>query len=54
MPKFDDQENKKLNKSIKNLVNEMTKDLRECELLIKEIINDNSEIYIDLNNEQIK
>ena len=54
MPKFDDQENKKLNKSIKNLVNEMTKDLRECELLIKEIINDNSEIYLDLNNEQIK
>ena len=54
MPKFDDQENKKLNKSIKNLVNEMTKDLKECEILIKEIINDNNEIDIDLNNIQIK
>ena len=54
MPKFDDQENKTLNKSIKNLVNEMTKDLKECEILIKEIINDNNEIDIDLNNIQIK
>jgi syntaxin 16 len=55
MPKFDDQENKKLNKNIKSLVNEMTKDLKNCEVLIKEIINDtNNNIDLDLNNLQIK
>ena len=54
MPKFDDQENKKLNKAIKSLVNEMTKDLKKCEILIKEIINDTNDIDFDLNNEQIK
>lgn len=54
MPKFDDQENKKLNKSIKSLVNEMTKDLKKCEIIIKEIINDTNDIDFDLNNEQIK
>ena len=40
MPKFDDQENKKLNRSIKNLGVEMSKDLKDCEIIIKEIIND--------------
>ncbi len=54
MPKFDDQENKKLNKAIKSLVKEMTKDLKKCEILIKEIINDTNDIDFDLNNEQIK
>jgi len=54
MPKFDDQENKKLNKSIKSLVNEMTKDLKKCEIIIKEIINDTNDTDFDLNNEQIK
>ena len=55
MPKFDDQENKKLNKNIKTLVNEMTKDLKNCEVLIKEIINDNNNnMDLDLNNIQIK
>ena len=53
MPKFDDKENKKLNKIIKVLANEMTKDLKNCEIILKEIINDN--IYEnDINNEQIK
>ncbi len=53
MPKFDDQENKKLNKNIKALVNEMTKDLKDCEIIIKEIINDNYDEN-NINNEQIK
>ena len=53
MPKFDDKENKKLNKIIKVLANEMTNDLKNCEIILKEIINDN--IYKnDINNEQIK
>ena len=53
MPKFDDKENKKLNKIIKVLANEMAKDLKDCEIILKEIINDN--IYEnDINNEQIK
>ena len=55
MPKFDDKENKRLNKNIKSLVNEMTKDLKNCEILIKEIINENyNDIDLDLNNLQIK
>ena len=38
-----------------NLFNKsLYKDLKECEILIKEIINDNNEIDIDLNNIQIK
>lgn len=53
MPKFDDKENKKLNKTIKILANEMTKDIKDCEIILKEIINDNNE-EIDINNEQIK
>ena len=55
MPKFDDQENKKLNRSIKNLGVEMSKDLKDCEIIIKEIINDtNNDSSLDINNEQIK
>ena len=55
MPKFDDQENKKLNRSIKNLGVEMSKDLKDCEIIIKEIINDtNKDSSLDINNEQIK
>ena len=55
MPKFDDQENKKLNRSIKNLGVEMSKDLKDCEIIIKEIINDtNNDTSLDINNEQIK
>jgi len=53
MPKFDDKENKKLNNIIKILVNEMTKDLKNCEIILKEIINDNIDEN-DINNEQIK
>jgi syntaxin 16 len=53
MPKFDDQENKKLNKSIKLIVNQMSKDLKNCEVLIKEIINDTNN-DLDFNNLQIK
>ena len=53
MPKFDDKENKKLNKIIKVLANEMTKDLKNCEIILKEIINNNND-DIDISNEQIK
>ena len=49
MPKFDDEENKKLNKGITNLVKEMTNDLQECENIIKEI-----NIDTEINNNQIK
>ena len=51
IPKFDDQENKKLNKSIKELSSDMTLDLKECQQIIKEIINDeNDEDYDNINN----
>ena len=40
IPKFDDQENKKLNKSIKDLSTDMTQDLKECQQILKEIINE--------------
>ena len=53
MPKFDEQENIQLNKSIKQLVNEIIKDLKECEVIIKEIINDDYNEK-DLNNKKIK
>jgi len=54
MPKFDDKENKKLSKSIKGLAQEMSEDLKNCEILIKEIINDNQEDNISISNLQIK
>ena len=40
IPKFDDEENKKLNKSIKELSSEMTLELKDCQKILKEIIND--------------
>ena len=43
IPKFDDQENKKLNKSIKELSSYMTHDLKEVQEILKEIINDRSD-----------
>ena len=43
IPKFDDQENKKLNKSIKELSSDMTHDLKEVQEILKEIINDRSD-----------
>ena len=43
IPKFDDQENKKLNKSIKELSTEMTQELVECQKLLKEIIKDKTD-----------
>ena len=46
IPKFDDQENKKLNKSIKEISTEMTQELKQCQNILKEIINDKE----DLNN----
>ena len=49
MPKFDDDENIKLNKGITNLVKEMTNDLQNCENIIKEINSDS-----EINNNQIK
>ena len=58
IPKFDDQENKKLNKIIKEISTEMTKELKESQDILKEIINDKNEedeinLY-EINNKQIK
>ena len=49
IPKFDDQENKKLNKSIKEISTEMTQELKQCQNILKEIINDKEDLN-DLNN----
>ena len=55
IPKFDDEENKKLNKSIKELSSEMTLELKDCQKILKEIINDKTdEDDININNKQIK
>ena len=53
MPNFDEKENKKLNKNIKELVNEIIKDIKDCEIMIKEIINDNYNEK-DLKDKKIK
>ena len=58
IPKFDDEENKKLNKSIKELSSEMTLELKDCQIILKEIINDKTDeddinLY-NINNKQIK
>ena len=53
MPNFDEKENKKLNKNIKELVNEIIKDIKDCEIIIKEIINDNYNEK-DLKDKKIK
>ena len=60
--KFDDQENKKFNKGIKELSKEMTQELKDCQKILKEIINDKNDEdeFNDLNqlnslsNKQIK
>ena len=49
IPKFDDQENKKLNKSIKEISTEMTQELKQCQNILKEIINDKEDLN-DINN----
>ena len=49
IPKFDDQENKKLNKSIKEISTEMTQELKQCQNILKEIINDKEDLK-DINN----
>ena len=49
IPKFDDKENKKLNKSIKEISTEMTQELRQCQNILKEIINDKDDLS-DINN----
>ena len=61
IPKFDDQENKKLNKSIKEISTEMTQELKQCQNILKEIINDKEDLndiinFSELNatNVQIK
>ena len=50
IPKFDDKENKKLNKIIKEIGTEMTLDLKECQKILKEIINDKKDEENALNN----
>lgn len=37
MPKFDDDENKRLDKSIKLIAREMTEKVKECEQLVKQL-----------------
>ena len=56
IPKFDDQENKKLNKSIKELSAEMYQQLKDCQKILKEIISDKTdeEDNINISNKQIK
>ena len=56
IPKFDDQENKKLNKSIKELSAEMYQQLKDCQKILKEIISDKTdeEDNINICNKQIK
>jgi syntaxin 16 len=56
IPKFDDQENKKLNKSIKELSAEMYQQLKDCQKILKEIITDKTdeEDNINISNKQIK
>ena len=49
IPKFDDQENKKLNKSIKEISTEMTQELKQCQNILKEIIKDKEDLN-DINN----
>jgi len=49
IPKFDDQENKKLNKSIKEISTEMTQELKQCQNILKEIIDD-KDVLNDINN----
>ena len=49
IPKFDDQENKKLNKSIKEISTEMTQELKQCQNILKEIIYDKEDLN-DINN----
>ena len=49
IPKFDDQENKKLNESIKEISTEMTQELKQCQNILKEIINDKEDLN-DINN----
>ena len=54
IPKFDDQENKKLNKSIKELSAEMYQQLKDCQKILKEIISDKTDEEDNINNKQIK
>ena len=58
IPKFDDQENKKLNKSIKEISTEMTQELKQCQNILKEVINDKEDInnlsQLNANHAQIK
>jgi len=58
IPKFDDEENKKLNKSIKELSAEMTLELKDCQKILKEIISDKTDeddtLLNNLNSKQIK
>ena len=49
IPKFDDQENKKLNKNIKEILTEMTQELKQCQNILKEIIDDKDDLN-DVNN----
>ena len=53
IPKFDDQENKKLNKSIKEISTEMTQELKQCQNILKEVINDKEDINVINNLSQL-
>ena len=53
IPKFDDKENKKLKKSIKEISTEMTQELKQCQNILKEVINDKEDINVINNLSQL-
>ncbi len=47
VPKFDDEENKKIDKQIHSIVHEMTTNLKKCEDNMKELIAERTENAIE-------
>ena len=47
VPKFDDEENKKIDKQIHSIVHEMTTNLKKCEDNMKELISEPTENAIE-------
>lgn len=42
MPKFDDDENKRIDHVIRTIVREMTQKLKECDVLLKQLLLENT------------
>ena len=47
VPKFDDEENKKIDKQIHSIVHEMTTNLKKCEDNMKELISERTKNAIE-------